>query len=222
MDYERAVWNTMSGYLPMAKLTGCLFHFEQAIRRKLQALGLISLFNQNEQFSFLVRQVQALPFVPVDSVVKYYEETVLAYMETLRKDENFSEFLERFNGFVTYLERTWIGASYIKDWNHYSDVMEGNGTTNNISESYNSSWTSSLSRRPTLYTILEHFALKDSWAEKILQEDCVAVGGNALENSKTRSLQRVQRALDLQAVCQDVENVTPAEYMKRLIGVLRD
>ncbi len=82
LDYERAVWNTMSDYLPMAKLTGCLFHFEEAIRRKLQALGLISLFNQNEQFSFLVRQVQALSFVPVDSVVKYYEETVLAYMET--------------------------------------------------------------------------------------------------------------------------------------------
>jgi hypothetical protein len=58
------------------------------------------------------------------------------------------------------------------DWNHYSDVMEGKGTTNNISESYNSSWTGSLSRRPTLYTILEH--------------------------------------------------LTPAEYMKHLIGVLRE
>jgi hypothetical protein len=50
----------------------------------------------------------------------------------------------------------------------------------------------------------------------------VAVGGNALENSKNRSLQRVQRTLDLQAVCQDVKNVTPAEYMKHLIGVLRE
>jgi hypothetical protein len=147
LDYERTVWKTMSGYLPMAKLTGCLFHFEQAILRKLQALGLISLFNQNEQFSFLVCQVQALPFVPVDSVVKYCEETVLAYMETLHKDENFSEYLERFNVFVTYLERTWIGSCYsrnerrrvalfpIKDWNHYSDVLDGRGTTNNISES---------------------------------------------------------------------------------------
>jgi hypothetical protein len=100
--------------------------------------------------------------------------------------------------------------------------MEGKGTTNNISESYNSSWTNSLSRRPTLYTILEHFALKDSWAEKTLQEDSVAVGGNALEHSKNCSLQRVQRTLDLQAVCQDMENVTPAEYRKRLIGVLRE
>jgi hypothetical protein len=60
------------------------FHFEQDIGRKLEALGLIGHFNQSQKFPFLVRLVQALSFVPVNRVVKYFEKTVLAYMETLR------------------------------------------------------------------------------------------------------------------------------------------
>ncbi len=50
LDYDCAICNTMSEYLPMAKLTGCLFQFDKAIKHKLQALGLIGLFSQSQQF----------------------------------------------------------------------------------------------------------------------------------------------------------------------------
>jgi hypothetical protein len=86
----------------------------------------------------------------------------------------------------------------------------------------NSFWTGSLSRRSTLYTILEHIIQKDSWAEQVLREEAVGVGGNALEAAKSRSKQREQRHLDLQAICVDVDNTTPTQYMERLVGVLRE
>jgi hypothetical protein len=56
-----------------------------------------------------------------------------------------------------------------------------------VRESFNSDWTSSLSRRSTPYTILEHIIQRDSWAEKVLREEAVAVGGNGLEAAKSRS-----------------------------------
>jgi MULE transposase domain len=234
LDFERAVWNAIADYLPMAKLSGCVFHFQQALRRKLQALGLIGLYNQSERFSYFIRIVQSLPFVPAEKVVQYFEDVALDYMKGMLEDDDFQEFKEVLTVYVTYLERTWIGVRFgrsnrrrpplfpIPDWNHYDDALEGCCLTNNSSESFNSTWTSSLGRRPTLYTILEHFAQKDSWAEQILREDAVGVGGNALEASKNRSLQRVQRQLDLQAICRDVDNTSPDQYINRLIGVLRD
>jgi hypothetical protein len=52
LDFELATWKVFAEILPEAWLLGCLFHFQQAIRQKLQALGLIVLFNQCERFSF--------------------------------------------------------------------------------------------------------------------------------------------------------------------------
>jgi hypothetical protein len=105
----------------------------------------------------------------------------------------------------------------VKAWRDLATLL-----TNNFSESFNSVWTGILSRRPTLYTILEHIIQKDSWAEQVLREEAVAVGGNALEAAKSRSKQQEQRHLDLQVICVDVDNTTPTQYMERLVGVLRE
>ena len=38
VDFERALFTNVSNHFPEAKLIGCLFHFKQAIHRKMKQL----------------------------------------------------------------------------------------------------------------------------------------------------------------------------------------
>jgi hypothetical protein len=181
-----------------------------------------------------VRLIQALPFVPADQVINYYEEVIISYYDSCLELENFHNNEDEIGSFMTYVERTWIGAPYgrnnrrrqplfqIASWNHYDSVLAGRSITNNECEGFNSSWTGSLPPRPSLYNVLDHFIQRDSWAEKTLQEESVAVGGNSLDKSTSRALHRQQRRLDLQAICKDFAAMPPTYYMERLVGCLRE
>jgi len=51
-DYEQAAIGAIGNVFPNTKITGCLFHFGQALWRKLQSEGLASLYTEeaNEEF----------------------------------------------------------------------------------------------------------------------------------------------------------------------------
>jgi len=44
------------------------FHLTQSTYRKIQSLGLINLYTENENFSLFCRKIYALAFLPVDDV----------------------------------------------------------------------------------------------------------------------------------------------------------
>jgi hypothetical protein len=99
----------------------------------------------------------------------------------------------------------------VNTWNKYQDVLDGVDITNNRVEGFNSSWTASLSKQPSLCTALEGFLQKEAWAETILREDAVAVGGNAM-NDNSRRLQAVQRRQDLKTLCEAFHTMPLAIY----------
>jgi len=145
-------------------------------------------------------------------VISVYENIVLEFLEKFKKEEPeaYADNAQEIQTYIGYVENSWLGVAFgstirrrqpifpLTGWIHYEDVLAGDSITNNSCEGYHSGWTGSLSQRPTLYTVIEAFIQKDSWAEQILREDSVGVGGNALEATKSRSLQREQQRLDLQ------------------------
>ena len=50
---------------PATILHGCYFHFTQAIKRKIQFLGLVQQCKDNNEVVAVCRQLMALPFIPV-------------------------------------------------------------------------------------------------------------------------------------------------------------
>lgn len=69
-----APMNTIRALFELAELHGCFFHFGQNVWRKVQEVGLQSEYANNADFALNIRLLLALAFVPVDDVVKAFEQ----------------------------------------------------------------------------------------------------------------------------------------------------
>ena len=63
-DFEAATWLSLRVVLPNVELKGCLFHFTQAVFRKIQALGLQRAYNVDAGTLALCKNFMALPLLP--------------------------------------------------------------------------------------------------------------------------------------------------------------
>ena len=68
VDYEAAAIGALEEVFPTAIISGCLFHFSQAILRKVSKLGLRTRYLQDEEFRMTVRSLIAIAFIPVADV----------------------------------------------------------------------------------------------------------------------------------------------------------
>jgi hypothetical protein len=209
---------------------GCNFHQKQALRRKLQEKGLVVLINRSSKFEYLVKMVYGLAYVPPIRVGEFFITVIQDYVNENKDDQDFQEFEEEIEDFLSYYERTWIGALSgnraggrkapryaIETWNKYEDILEERPITNNSCEGFNSSWTGSMNKRDSLFVVLEGFLNKESWSQQILREDSMAVGGNKMEGNTSRALASVQRRLDLQALVQDFDTMMPRTYLDSIV-----
>ena len=89
-------WSDESYVFDGLELKGCLFHWTQAVWRKVQELGLqVAYTKDNDTFAY-VRKLMALPFLPAhDITVAFYGLKAKAATEPIPH-------------LVCYIEQTWI------------------------------------------------------------------------------------------------------------------
>ncbi len=92
----------------------------------------------------------------------------------------------------------------------------------NCMKGFNSGWTGTMNKRPSLYVILEGFLNKESWSQQIMREDSLAVGGNSTTLNSSRHKAVAQKRLDLKALCEDFHNMLPATYLDSLVKFFGD
>ena len=76
IDFEAAMIAAVQDIFHNARIRGCLFHFSQAIWRKVQELGLTIRYKEDEAFNRLVRRAAALPLVPPNEVDNVWLEAL--------------------------------------------------------------------------------------------------------------------------------------------------
>ena len=115
-DLELALQQSVAICFPQAERKGCLFHYTQAIWRKVQNLGLQRLYKEDDEFRCFVNSVIALAFVqPMFVRVAWRGEAPVF--------PNRDDFFE-------YFQRTWVDGNFpISMWNVYS--LDGPRTNNN-------------------------------------------------------------------------------------------
>ena len=113
-DFELAIVNLVKQTYPKAKNIGCLFHWKQAIRRKLLAMG----FDPTLVSSFMKPgRLDLLTGIPVQEI----EVLGIPYLRSLEAQT--SALQQKWDAFWDYFKQTCMVRYKMQDWN-ISD-MEG-------------------------------------------------------------------------------------------------
>ena len=98
-DFESALWKSVPSVFPTVSIKGCVFHWTQAIWRKIQALGLAPTYRDCKGSHAYMRKIMALPFLPHEHITVAFQQLKdLATTPLLRK-------------LIAYVEETWIRST---------------------------------------------------------------------------------------------------------------
>ncbi|CAD5126367.1 DgyrCDS14511 [Dimorphilus gyrociliatus] len=142
MDFEKAVWKAVLNNWENVNLSGCLFHWNQAVYRKIQELGYSSDFNKKNGQWFEMRQLMALPFLPSHIIP----------IEFI-KNKDYLKSIDKLADFIDYFERTWIlnDVWSPKCWSIYQCAIR----TNNDVEGFHNRLNGNVGVNVSFYSVID-------------------------------------------------------------------
>jgi hypothetical protein len=129
MDFERPLVQAVTEQFPETTLAGCLFHWKQALRRKLSKLGIpeiqMSLVMQGGMLDLL----RVVPQHGINATICY-----------LRRKIPEGEHTSKWDLFWDYFRQIWINGYDFELWNESEALARGidcSNKTNNCLENLN-------------------------------------------------------------------------------------
>jgi hypothetical protein len=147
-DFEKALILAIHEQFPETMVIGCLFHFKQALRRKLVKLGISA-----ETISFAMRKnmLDSLTTTPLKQIDDRISELRRLIPECEQK--------EKWDQFYAYFSKTWQHDFNFDDWNISSANANGihiQNRTNNALENLNRQINSAFSTpHPNIYNFID-------------------------------------------------------------------
>jgi hypothetical protein len=128
MDFEQGAIIAFAEEFPGIVVKGCHFHFTQSIWRKIQEIGLVTVYKEDKVVRTWLQKFKSLAFVPIDLV-----QTAFNFLVSIQP---VSPHVEKFNLFYIYFRTTWLDGSRFPPslWNHYETIGP---RSNNHVEGYN-------------------------------------------------------------------------------------
>ncbi|KII62716.1 hypothetical protein RF11_12597 [Thelohanellus kitauei] len=168
-DFESVAMNAFRETFPNTRVSGCYFHLCQSINRKVNELGLKSVYESNQEIKTYIRCLPALANVPVNDVSEAFD----IYAENMPEYEHMDELLAYFE--KTYIRRRRrfgrIDKSsstifQIELWNKYDAATDGIARTTNIVEGWHCGLQSLfMCSHPSVWVFIEGL-IKDSKKQK--------------------------------------------------------
>lgn len=151
-DFESAFINAAKEVFPDSEISLCFFHFKQSLFRKIQNLGLVSDYMNDNEIKLALKIPQAIAFLPTDQVWQTFHDLKETYVSENEKVKAFYDYIEEH--YVGKIELLSTGRRYkkitkkqlkpklfsIEDWNINSRILSDLPRTNNYSEAWNGSF----------------------------------------------------------------------------------
>ncbi|KAK3083417.1 hypothetical protein FSP39_022105 [Pinctada imbricata] len=115
-DFEKALWQALRDVHPGIPIKGCVFHFNQAIWRRTQELGLSTAYRDNSATRTYIRQLMALPFLPPRHIPPAFDNLSTRASST------------SLQSLVDYMRRQWISNPVfpVDSWSVYQLTVRTN------------------------------------------------------------------------------------------------
>lgn len=182
-DYEAATRKALKKHYPNARITGCLFHYVQAIIKNAKRFKL----HRDEKFKDVIKEICSLALLPNEFVVKGFQSIA----------DRFKIKSKRWTSFKKYWMKQWAFANI--------SVYGLVDRTNNFSESNNKSLNLLLKKRHPNIWILIKF-LKELEMDK---SDIISRAEKGAMTNRSKDMIRlnakIAKASELFTVEQDVE-----------------
>ena len=153
LDYELGLRNSLKKVWPNIRLTGCWFHYTQAIWRKVQKLGLEKVYHQRFGAKF-IKRIMVLPlFHANDSMI---QQVFCALQAKFNEDKTHMtpENAAAFEDFFSYVHKQWVFNPKIP--NDELSVFGTDVRTNNTTENWNGkTWRDADRKSMTFYKLLQ-------------------------------------------------------------------
>ena len=176
LDFEKAAMNAFQKQFPASNLSGCFFHLCQSFMRKINSVGLKSIYEQHAELALSLRMIPARSFLPTNEEEEGFDlavEEVIAEVEKLSLSDDLTEKIDAVAG---YFQKTYIGhkignvyrpPSFPPSiWNQSTSALEGLARTNNATEGWHFGLQSLFQgTHPNLWTFLRQIK-KDSLVHK--------------------------------------------------------
>ena len=145
-DAPAAAFRTVFG--DQLAISGCWFHYAQAVIRRMKKLGLQEAYKTQEQSQLAFRCILSLPLLPVSDI-----EPGFGDLKTLDIDDAASKQLMQ--QLLRYVDRQWLKKASIGPTR--LSVRDNTSRTNNAMESFHAALRQRVKvAHPNLYTFLGH------------------------------------------------------------------
>ena len=121
-DFEIAIIQAIQLVFPSTTVKGCYFHFTQAINRKINTMGLRTLYKQDAVMNQFIRKTAALAFIPADLV--FFGWNKVKTMAPIRPE---------IHEFMNYFEDTWLVGQFSPVlWNVFNQNAHNPRTNSHV------------------------------------------------------------------------------------------
>ncbi|CAK9296435.1 unnamed protein product [Gordionus sp. m RMFG-2023] len=165
-DFEAAAISALKFVFPSMIIKGCFSHYSQALWRRCQSLGLVSLYLNHSNVHKVVRRMTTLPFCKEENISRVRQNCyIMASENPMLLD------------FMEYMDTTWLGLNAIFPhgiWTRYK--VDGPRTNNHLEGFHHALKRKTAHAHPNVINILTTSKLSRS----IMDLEC----GEEIENMK--------------------------------------